>query len=449
MPRTKTVKQKLGKPQTASYKPQPLDIWGLMPRDLPLFTWNMVRYMLWDQTIRLGLAMREAPIHSAEVAYKDGKDWVNGIKCDVPAIAQFVERQLQRFWTHDLRKILRAQIWGWAAGECLYRVNQAGQIEYDGLLQRSAADVRAMDLDGKQIGVRFRRIPKAKDGMVDLKFPECFWHAFMPEDGSFYGESVLKGPYSAWCDKYLDGGALDVRRLFMHADAYGGKLIRYPEGSTPVEENGGVRYIPNLDIARQMVAQLKAGGVVTMPSKFDGTSGKPLWDLNWASSTADPKHILEYPKDLDVEMLRGLEIPDDVLTSEGMTGAWAGKAVPQQAFYAGLDRWLTLLASDFKRQIADPLVVANFGREFEYEISFKPLAEQASEQSGDKEKDGQPGGFTGQVNPFAPRYQMSLEQAIGEGAVNAAQLVQGVRKALARKRPSTKRIATASTNGHA
>ena len=78
----------LAKPQTASYKPQPLDVWGTMPRDLPVFTWHIVRAMLWDPMIRLGLAMREAPIHSAELAYKDGDKWVSGIKCDDPAVAR-------------------------------------------------------------------------------------------------------------------------------------------------------------------------------------------------------------------------------------------------------------------------------------------------------------------------------------------------------------------------
>src|SRR5688572_27251491 len=135
MPRNKTIaKPKLKEPQTASYKPQPLDVWGQMPRELPLFTWIMVRYMLWDQTIKLGLAMREAPIQSAELAFKEGKDWQSGIKCDNEVVGKFVERQLLRFWTHDLHKVLRAQVWGWTAGECLYRLSQSGQIEYDGLL---------------------------------------------------------------------------------------------------------------------------------------------------------------------------------------------------------------------------------------------------------------------------------------------------------------------------
>lgn len=419
-----TTTPKLTKPRTASYKPQPIDHWGLMPRDLPIFTWLMIREMLWDPTIRLGLAMREAPLHGAELAYREGENWQAGVKCENKIVALFVQKQLERFWKHDLAKVLRAQVWGWAGGEVTYKLNKLGQVEYAGLLQRASGDIRALELEGKQIGVRFRRIPATPKGYVDLRFPECFWHPFGAEDGSHYGNSVLRGCYSPWCDKYLDGMALDVRRLFMHKDAYGGVDISYPPGSMFVEGQGN---ITNQDIARQMASQVKAGGVTTRPSTCDA-NGHEQWVITRATIPANPQHILQYPKDLDVEILRGLEIPDDVLTSEGMTGAWAGKAVPQQAFYAGLDKWLTSLANDFQVQIAQPLIWWNFDQCPDFEIGFKPLAEQASEQSGDKEQGG--GGPI--VNPFAPVYQqMSLaEQAVGEGVLSATQLVKAARRVM-------------------
>lgn len=408
----------------------------MMPRDLPLFTWIMVRAMLWDPTIRLGLAMREAPLHGAELAYKEGDTWKTGIKCHRPEVAQFLERQIQRFWTNDLRKVTKAQVWGWMGAEVLYRIGEAGQIEFDSLLQRSASDVRALQVDGKLWGVRFRRVPTAKDGMVDLRFPDCLWHAFMPEDGSLYGNSILRGPYSPWCDKYLDGGALDVRRLFMHKDAYGGVDVAYPPGTTYIDGKGEV---PNQDIGRDIAQKIKAGGVTTRPSTTDD-KGNELWKITRAAVPASPTHILEYPKDLDVEMLRGLEIPDDVLTSEN-TGAWAGKAIPQQAFYAGLDRWLANIAADLKTQILEPLVRWNFHGKVEFEVRFKPLAEQASEQTGDKEggSGGGSGGFP--MNPFAPNYGMPAQRmaidpvlAVGEGVLSAGELVKAARKAIRRRK---------------
>lgn len=428
--------------QTGSYESQAGLDWGRMPRDLLPFNWEWARLMLWDPTIRLGLAMRAAPIQSAELAYKEGDSWKSGIKCDNPGVAVFVQRQVERFWKHDLHKILRAQIWGWAAGEVTYRLTKTGQVEYEGLSERNARDVRALEYHGQQIGVRFRRIKDKPEGYVDLRFPECFWHAFGPEDGSHYGNSVLRGCYSPWSDKYLTGGALDVRRLFMHKDAYGGVDVSYPQGTTWIDGKGAV---PNQDIARQIAQQIKAGGVTTRPSEYD-TTGKEKWVITRATVPASPKHILDYPKDLDTEMLRGLGIPDDVLTSEGMTGAWAGKAVPQQAFYTSLDGWVTQIATGFQRQVVDALVYINFGQVLEYEICFKPLADQANEQSGDKEEAGKP------FNPFAPRmsnngspFAMALaEQAVGEGVLSARNLVQAARRVMQSRR--RKKI---ESSGHA
>src|SRR5689334_3518889 len=118
-----------GKAKTASYKPLPADVWGTQPRDLPLFTFNVIRAMLWDPTIRLGLAMRCAPLHSAEFAYKEGEKWKPGVKADNPQVAEYVLRQLNRLWKNGLAKILKAQVWGWAAGEVLYKVRD-GEIQY-------------------------------------------------------------------------------------------------------------------------------------------------------------------------------------------------------------------------------------------------------------------------------------------------------------------------------
>ena len=301
--------------RTMGYKPPLPDIWAQAPRDLPAFTFYVIRMMKWDPTVRLGLAMREAPLCNAEFAYKEGEKWVPGIQADKPEVAEFVEQQLQRIWRHDLHKILRAQVWGWSAGEVSYRLHN-GRVEFDSLTTRHPADTRAREKNGRLAGVRFRRIGKAQQGHVDVLGPKAFWHAYMPEDGSFYGDQVLRGCYSPWADKWLDGMALDVRRLFAHKDSYGGVDVSYPPGTTAVPTaTGELREIPNSDIARQIAEQLKAGGVTTRPAVYDD-KGNELWTVTRATIPASPTHIFEYPQQLDVEILRGLEIPDDVLTSE-------------------------------------------------------------------------------------------------------------------------------------
>lgn len=362
----------LGKPKTSDYRQFPLGSFR-QPRDLPVFSFETIRDMLIDPTVRLGLAMRAAPLSQVEFAFKSKGEWVPGVQADRPDVAKFVERQLKRIWKHELHKILAAQVWGWSAGEVTFRlVNK--KVEVDGFLHRFAGDVFALQKDGQTKGVRFDRLGVGTK-KVNLRFPKSFWHAFDPESESPYGTSILKGALSPWADKWLNGGALDVRRLFMHKDAYGGMVISYPPGTLGVKSDE----VPNRDTAREMVEQAKAGEVITMPSVFDPNSNQPLWKLEWARLPGSPQHILDYPKDLDVEMLRGMEIPDDVLTSEG-SGAWQGKQVPMLAFYVNADRWLAQAIRGVVTQQLEPLVLINWGRPEEFEVTTKPLAEQAMEQ---------------------------------------------------------------------
>ncbi len=390
----------LGKPKTGDYRPFPVHHFTHI-RDLPLFTFHTIRHMLIDPTIRLGMAMRMAPLCQAEFAFQQGKEWIPGVQADREDVAKFVHKQIKRIWKFELHKILTAQVWGWSAAEVTYRLVDK-RVEVDGLLHRHAFDVRALRSDGEVKGVRFDRLGGGV-GNVSLRMPKAIWHAYDPEAESPYGTSALRGAHSPWADKWLDGAALDTRRLFAHKDAYGGVDIAYPTGHMNVD---GVE-IPNRDIAREMGEQLNAGGVTNRPSQYD-TNGKPLWEITRATVPANPAHIFDYPKQLDDEMLRGLEIPDDVVTSQG-TGAWQGKQVPMQAFFCNADRWLAQVVRVVVTQILEDLVMLNWGKAEEFEVATKPLALQAMEQikaaeGGDEGAAQQPPGpQQAQPQPAAPQ----------------------------------------------
>lgn len=365
---------------TSGYEPAPLLMWGTRVRDLPLFTWWTVASMLMEPTIRLGLAMRAAPLCGAEFGYKENGQWVQGVECKNREVKDFLDWQIDILWTYHIHKFLAAQTWGWSAGELTYGVverNGKKRIVIDEVLSRSAMDCLPLTKGGKLFGVRFAR--STRTGDKDLQCGKAFWHAYQGTDvntGGLFGESVLRGAYSPWADKWLNGGALDVRRLYMHADAYGGKRIYYPQGSTAIE---GIGTVYNRDIAREMNEQLKSGGVVTLPGETD-EKGKRLWEVEDARVGAVPTHILQYPRDLDVEILRGIEIADDVLTSEN-TGAWAGKQVPMTAFYQGLMQWLhSLVGMTVVPQILENLVMWNWGKPVDFSVKVKPLHVQALEQ---------------------------------------------------------------------
>lgn len=370
------------------------------PRDLPPFTFAIIHSMLIDPEIRLNLAKRAAPIMKAEFGYKDGQTWIEGVQCADPAIGQYIYRQIQRIWNLYLPAILRSQVWGWSSGEITVKLSDDGLVEIDKMLPRHASDCRLLLADKKPWGVRFARIKESDSGQgyVDLQFPYCWFHSFNAEDGDYYGVSALLGCYSPWASKWMNGGALDVRQLFMHKDAYGGVDLGYPDGETLV--NG--QYIPNVMIARQIVEQLAAGGVTTRPSKRD-EQGNEQWPLTRASIPGNPQHILQYPKDLDAEIRSGLEVPEE----DG--DAWASKRVTMASFYASLDQYVVQIVCDLKEQVLDNLVLINFGHVPEYDIKHKPLAEQAMEQ----QSNAGPGSQQGDPNASGMDQGMSMPQQPG------------------------------------
>lgn len=406
----------LGKPKTAGYRPTGFNSF-VQPRQLPRFDFDQIRLMLCDPTIRLGLAMREAPLYQAEFAYRDGDDWVSGVKCENKDVAEFVEKQLQRIWQNGIHKILKSQVWGWSAGEVMYKLVD-GKVQYDRILAREAHQSYALTEDSELKGVRF--LGGVRVGQVDLRFPKAFWHAYRPEAESSYGWSILRGAHQPWADKSLEGGACDVRRLFMHKDAYGGADLTYPPGSTILSD--GADPTPNRDIAREIVEQIKAGGVTTRPADFDPQTGNNRWELTRATIPGNPQHILQFPKDLDIEILRGLEIPDDVLISEN-GGAWQGKQVPMMAFFVNADKWLTAVISMLVEQILEWLVEINFGP-VPFQVTAKPLGEQAMEAMQNTEPE---------TNP--QRMSFDAELAVGQGILQASHLVSAGRQFLDAQKP--------------
>ncbi len=376
------------KPSTGLYQPIP-HIWFQHPTDLPPFTFAVIRAMLMDEGIRLNFATRSAPLYGLEFGWEEQGQWQEGVKCRDQAVSEFIYRQIQRIWKTFLPEILRAQIWGWSAGEVTLKLSEdTGLVEINEMLSRHPMDCKLLKSGCERWGVRIERVT---GGAIDLPFPYCWFHSYGAEDGEDYGTSAAYGAYSPWADKWLNGGAKDVRRLFMHKDAYGGADLGYPEGETFLQ--GQETPVPNRDIARNIVEQLRAGGVTTRPSERD-ENGNEKWPLTRASVASNPQHILQYPQDLDAEIRHGMEICDDVINSDA-TGAWAGKKIPMQAFYATLDCWAVRLLKDICRQIIDPLLVMNFGKVLEYETPFKPLAKQAMEQQGEGQQDPSQGAMDG------------------------------------------------------
>ena len=414
-PRSDDFNNALEHQVTRGYQPIYYWPWHNFVQELPPLDYYMIQAMLLDPTVRLGLSMRVAPICAAEFAYQENGQWVPGIRSDNPEVADFVYRQLQRIWQFDIRKILRAQVWGWSAAEVVYETkmrNGRAIMEYDYMVDRQARDVRPLVKRGKPVGVEFRSLSArqgsgqgSQKGTMRLGVGKAIWLAFDPEAGSMFGRTIMQGPYSPFADKWFDGGALDVRRLYMHSEAYAGPIIGYPMEDVNVPGKGT---IPAADIALQIAEQRQTGNCMTKPNVYDELTKQNKWTVEpGPASTSNPQHILQYPRDLDIEILRGLEIADDVIMSINNSGAWAGKQVPMMAFYASLNQFLNDAIKAITTWIMEPLVEWNFGPDQDFEITCKPLHVQALEL--------QNGILPGQMAAQAPQASPSATTMVGAG----------------------------------
>jgi hypothetical protein len=448
----KAVAAQGGRLKTSGYTPINRQFWNV-PRDLPPFNFEIIYYMLMDPEVRLALKTRSAPLYGTEFAYKEsdptnpkGFKWTPGIESSRPEVGVFIQRQIERIWRLNLHHILKAQIWGWAGGEMVFKLGDSKLIEVDRLEARHADDMRLLKSEstGDRIGLRIKRIKNSSQ--VDLQFPYAFFHSHDRDAGLDYGSSVLLGAYSPWSDKWLNGGALDVRRLFMHKDAYGGADLGYPDGETYID--GYEQPIPNRDVARQIVEQIQSGNTVVRPSARDG-DGNEKWPFNRATVTSNPQHILDYPKNLDAEIRTGIGIPDGITDTDNSVGLGDTKEVAMQAFYASLDCWCVELLQDLTEQTFEPLVLLNWGKAIDFQITHKPYAEQAMErkqsnQGGDAmgmdpmQQDPMGGMFDDSMMDQQPpglpapgdESQPQMMSMIGRGVLDASKLVEAANAVL-------------------
>ena len=220
--------------------------------------------------------------------------------------------------------------------------------------------------------VRNSRESASSKRKIFIGGPKAFWHVHWRDHHPWFGRSRLVGSFPPWWETWTDDGYRDIRRLYFHKYAFDGGTIYYPPGSTPDQNN--VRR-PNLDIARDAFEKKKTGGITFLPNTTD--EGNRQWEVLPPHIASAPPGLLEYGQELRDEILEGMGVPPEVARAEG-AGAFAGRRVPQQAFYAILQELVQWLISDADSQLFQPLVSLNFGKNHHrYEIKPHGLLDQA------------------------------------------------------------------------
>jgi len=369
----------IGPALTAEYEPPDLALSAhFFHPNRPLFTLWHVDAMLTDPRVRFGLDLLRGPIISNSHFAVYTKNL---------ALKDFLNRQLSRFKQNSLNIALRCMDYGYLGCEVLYR-SVENLLQFDKLKFLHPHNTRVVTRQGNYVGLEVTRVGRV-DTALYIGRPKSFWTVHNPDAHIWYGRSRLRGAFLAWHEIWSDHGYRDQRRIWFYKNAYAGPKVGYPPGSTPSEEPGQ----PPLDhrvVAQEMVDKMVSGTGVTYP--VIGTSPQGGWIIEDPKPIPIPEGLMEYGDQLRDEIWEGMGIPPEVARAEG-TGAFAGRRVPQQAFYSVLQEILQQIITDFDEQVLLPMVRMNFGTGQSYEIECFGLL-QDEEMAKEGVENGQQGGGT-------------------------------------------------------
>jgi len=339
----------LGPPKTAEYEPPDTSLAAhLYHPNRPFFTLHSIDAMLTDARVVFGLKLIRGPILSNARFFVNAKN---------EALKEFLVSQINRFWRTSASIALRSLDYGFLGCEVLYRAYE-NRLQFDKLKFLHPHTTRVVTRKGEFVGIEVDRIAN-RSSTLFLGRPKCFWTVHQRDQHNWYGRSLLRGAFLAWNEVWSAHGYRDQRRLWFYKNAYAGPRIGYPPGAAP-QETGQLAPKPYRVIAQEILDKMISGSGCVYPMGGE-------WNFEDARPISIPEGLLEYGDQLRDEIWEGMGIPPEVARAEG-TGAYAGRRIPQQAFYSVLQEIVQDTITDLDDQILQPLVQMNFGPYSDYEI---------------------------------------------------------------------------------
>lgn len=402
--------------QTAGYKPTVIMHPYWLDQTMPPFTIWTIERMRIDPQVKLSTAVRYAPLMRPQFEIVGSPD-----------ITRFVSNTLRAVWTKSIRKIVKGMAYSMCAGEILYDYDEKTRMfHFRGLNDIYPTDVRIRTLNGKFTGLRIR-MHRARNSQrnkgrkqqsdVVIRRPKAFIYLNEREFGSWVGKSMYESSYKPWFDKAERDGGIDIRRMWYYKCAFDAGDIYHPSGNYIEPETGQI--IPYQDIARQIVEQGKTGGVYAWPNDVD-ENGVRKWERRPAGSNGTGGDLINYVDQLDVEISRGMLVPDDIVSQQSGTGSYAGRAIPLATFMAISNVAMTEIASAVDELIVKPLVEINFGKDARYEllsakVNDEELQAETPGQNEDADADGMVNDGTPQEQPVDEEAPIQLSRLLEVG----------------------------------
>lgn len=328
-------------------------------------TYLTYRKMRSNPTIALARAVATAPIRTAK--------WNIAADDNVPEEhTEFIESQAKVFWPEFIRQLLFALDYGWMPFEKVWDVNKDGRYIYRKLkpLFVDKTRIRIDNKTGAFAGV------KNQDALLDPN--KCFIFTYDGEAGDFYGrsrhENIRTTAWKEWED------TRERRGKYFRKIAGILPMVEYPMGETK-NKDGMIK--DNYELAETLLKHLGQGNGVAMPntlSQWAGDLARSGVDISqlkaWHISFLETKgthgrNFTDTLRHIESLLMRGWLVPERAAT-EGQYGTKAESQTQGGLALVIADLLFEDIIRTVNWYIINPLIVYNFGFEFENTIRLEP-----------------------------------------------------------------------------
>jgi len=293
-------------------------------------------------------------------------DWF--IQADNATVKEVTTVAIEKIWNRLIRAVSKSFVYGYSPCVKVFTIEKINGKEY--IVYKKIKDLNPslcqvkVDDYGNYDGFVYKK--GTLDG-VTVKPDYSFWYTNDMENGNHYGKSMLKTVYKPWW--YNEKMHQFANRYY---ERFGEPLVigRSPSGAKVKDISGVVKEAQAL--MREIVEGVKNHTSVTLPSDKD-EKGNDIYELKYLESQMRGFDFENYFRRLDMEILRGLFLPDLILGGE-RGGSYALGAAQMQVFYTNLMGIMDNIVDYVNLYILPQIVEFNFEKSRKAKFTYQPLS---------------------------------------------------------------------------
>ena len=326
------------------------------PDTIPIETYKRMQQ---DPQIAIGLAMIKMPIYSL--------GW--SIECEDHDVREFVEATLSPIWRKLIRSMLTAVDYGFASHEKVWELKDLN------IFTNSATQRKTTHFKGK--GEVYKKIkphyPSTIRILLDKKTDEfsgiiqkvgydfevkldankCFLFSLADDFGNYFGNSRLKPAYKSW---YWKEVLTQFMLRYYERRGSPSTVVQHPPG-IGIDDSG--TEFDNSEMALRIGQSILENSVVTMPFMPD-KNGANMWKLDYLQDEKRGEMFVNALNYLGSQCLRGLIVPERVMTQDLATGSYGIASSHAEIFLLSEEGLIMEMEDAINTGIIPDLVTFNF-----------------------------------------------------------------------------------------